>query len=229
MALSKGKKTPQLNGTQVIPMIFDLPLKADAVVYSGGVVCTDSSGYVIPGGAALGLIVRGVAQQSKDNTGGANGAKTVRVFAGVFKLKNSSSGEALTITEVGKNCYLVDDEQVSKTDNSGTRSLAGVVVAVDTDGVWVLLGISAPAQTALQSGTATLASGTVTVSGAKLTAGSKIIVSRNTKAGSAIGTDLEVPSASRVVVDGEFVINSVKADKSVETNDTSTVDWLVIG
>lgn len=170
-----------------------------------------------------------MAQQSKDNTGGANGAKTVRVFAGVFKLKNSSSGEALTITEVGKNCYLVDDEQVSKTDNSGTRSLAGVVVAVDTDGVWVLLGISAPAQTALQSGTATLASGTVTVSGAKLTAGSKIIVSRNTKAGSAIGTDLEVPSASRVVVDGEFVINSVKADKSVETNDTSTVDWLVIG
>lgn len=170
-----------------------------------------------------------MAQQSVDNTGGANGAKTVRVFAGVFQLKNSSAGEALAITEVGKNCYLVDDEQVSKTDNSGARSIAGLVVSVDSGGVWVLLGGTAPAQTALQAGTATLVAGTVSITGAKLTSGSKIVASRNTKAGSAIGTDLEIPSASRDAGAGTFVINSVKADKSVETNDTSTVDWLVIG
>lgn len=229
MALTKGKKTPQLNGTQVVPMMFDLPMKADAVIYSGGVVCTDSTGYAIPGDEALGLIVRGVAQESKSNAGGASGDKRVRVFAGCFKLKNSTAGEAIAITGVGKNCYLVDDEQVSKTDASGTRSLAGVVVAVDTDGVWVLLGISAPAQTALQAGTATLVAGTVTVTGAKLTSGSKIVATRNTKAGASVGVDLEIPSASRNVGDGEFVINSINADKSVETDDTSTVDWLVIG
>ena len=74
--------------------------------------------------------------------------------------------------------------------------------------------------TVLLSGTATLVAGTVTVS-TTLTAASKILLSRNTEAGTP--GYLEAPAASRNAVLGSFVINSSSA------TDTSTVDWVVVG
>jgi hypothetical protein len=141
MALTKGKKVLELNGETVLPKIFDLGVKAAAVILSGAIVCTDSTGYAVKGSETTGLSVRGVAQESKDNTDGSSGDLKVRTLAGVFKVKNSSSGDALAITDVGRVCYLVDDETVAKTSNSGARSPAGLVIQVDSDGVWVLLGV----------------------------------------------------------------------------------------
>lgn len=79
-------------------------------------------------------------------------------------------------------------------------------------------GLANPLPT-VQTGTATLAAGTITVS-ATLTADSKIIYARNT-AGGSVG-HLNAPAASRNVGAGSFVINSSDA------GDTSTVDWAVI-
>lgn len=141
MALTKGKKVLELNGETVLPKLFDLGVKADAVIFSGAIVCTDSTGYAVPASAATGLTARGVAQQSKDATGEDSGDLKVRVHAGVFKVKNSASDDALAITDVGHACYLVDDETVAKTSNLGARSPAGLVVQVDSDGVWVLFGV----------------------------------------------------------------------------------------
>ncbi len=141
MALTKAKKVSELNGETVVPKIFDLGVKAAAVILSGAIVCTDSTGYAVKGSAATGLVVRGVAQESKDNTDGSSGDIKIRTLAGVFKVKNSSSSDELAITDVGRVCYLVDDETVAKTSNSGARSPAGLVIQVDSDGVWVLLGM----------------------------------------------------------------------------------------
>ena len=42
---------------------------------------------------------------------------------------------------VGATVFLVDDNTVALTNGGGTRSVAGVVWQVDSDGVWVELGI----------------------------------------------------------------------------------------
>ena len=39
--------------------------------------------------------------------------------------------------DVGKTCFILDDATVAKTNGTNTRSECGVVVQVDTAGVWV--------------------------------------------------------------------------------------------
>jgi hypothetical protein len=82
----------------------------------------------------------------------------------------------------------------------------------------------------IQRGTATLVSGTVTVSGVRLTAAARIVVTRMTKAGSVAHGLLEVPAGSRTTgAAGQFVINAIsEAAGAVVTSDVSTVDWMVI-
>ena len=45
--------------------------------------------------------------------------------------------DAIALTEVGKPCYVVDDQTVAKTNNAGARPVAGTVFDVDAQGVWV--------------------------------------------------------------------------------------------
>lgn len=75
----------------------------------------------------------------------------------------------------------------------------------------------------VQTGTATLVGGTLTVSSLTIGAGSKIYLTRNTPGGS-VG-DLSAPSASRTTGSGtgSFIINSASG------TDTSTVDWAIVG
>ena len=60
---------------------------------------------------------------------------------GVFPYKNSSAGDAITRADIGKQCYLVDDETVAKTaavvEDNPTRGVAGIVDDITSDGVWV--------------------------------------------------------------------------------------------
>jgi len=59
------------------------------------------------------------------------------VQPGIHRWENSAAGDAITKAEIGDRCYIVDDQTVAKTDGSSTRSPAGIVVAVDSLGVWV--------------------------------------------------------------------------------------------
>ena len=72
--------------------------------------------------------------------GGANGAISVQVKRGTFKYGNSSAGDLIAQADVGADCYIVDDQTVAKTNGSSTRSVAGKIIAVDADGVWVKIG-----------------------------------------------------------------------------------------
>jgi hypothetical protein len=82
-----------------------------------------------------------MAIETVDNTYGQAGDKTVTVRPGIYAWANSSGGDAITQAQVGSDCYIVDDQTVAKTDGTGTRSKAGTVLAVDSDGVWVLTEI----------------------------------------------------------------------------------------
>jgi hypothetical protein len=125
----------------------DVPLKANAKVFLGGMVALDSSGYGVAPSAALGLRVCGrfapehAATVSLDNTGGANGALVARVEQGVFRYGNSSSGDAIAQANLPCVVYAVDDQTVALTDGGGTRSPAGIAVAVDSIGVYVSMSL----------------------------------------------------------------------------------------
>lgn len=132
MALTKDRNTEMKDGELVA-----VPVAADAVIYAGALVVANATGYAAPGSTATTLTYLGRAEEAVDNTGGADGAVTVQVRRGkAFKWANSGS-DAVTQAELGKTCYIEDDETVAKTDGTGTRSAAGTVVAVDSDGVWV--------------------------------------------------------------------------------------------
>ena len=72
-----------------------------------------------------------------DNTGAA-GAASVEYRIGLFLFANSSAGDLITIADIGKACFIVDDQTVAKTDGTGTRSRAGIVDGIEASGgVWV--------------------------------------------------------------------------------------------
>jgi archaellum component FlaG (FlaF/FlaG flagellin family) len=116
-------------------------MKASTTILKGTIVVLDSTGYAKGPSAATTLITAGRAAETVDNSAGASGDLKIRVEPGQFRYNNSASTDAIGVTEVGKDCYLVDNQTVAKTDASGTRSRAGKVMDVDTDGVWVLLGL----------------------------------------------------------------------------------------
>jgi hypothetical protein len=134
-ALTQDRNTPMKDG-ELIPFA----VAAAAKIYAGSLVVANANGYAAPGSAAVGLTALGRAEEQVDNTAGANGAKSVNVRRGkAFKFTNHGA-DLVTQAEVGKTCYIVDDQTVAKTDGTATRSAAGKVLAVEADGVWVFIG-----------------------------------------------------------------------------------------
>lgn len=133
MALSAARNTQQRIGEA-----FGFPVKANTTVYQGSLVVL-SAGYAAPGTAATGLVAIGRAENSA--TAVAAGDASVVVSRGVFQFANSASADLIAQADVGADCYIVDDQTVAKTSATSTRSRAGQIVAVDSDGVWVQIGI----------------------------------------------------------------------------------------
>lgn len=134
-ALTESRNTLESAGE-----VRGYPVKASTVCYQGGLAVLNA-GYAAPGTTATGLIAIGRFEEDADNSSGAAGAIKVRVKEGVFCFNNSSAGDAIAQADVGADCYIVDDNTVAKTNGSSSRSRAGKVVAVDSFGVWVKLGL----------------------------------------------------------------------------------------
>lgn len=113
------------------------PVAADAVIYTGALVCLNAAGNAVPGSTATTLKARGVATDRVDNTGGSAGDKRVTSQVGVFAFANSASADEITRADIGGTAYIVDDQTVAKTNGSSTRSAAGRIIDVDATGVWV--------------------------------------------------------------------------------------------
>lgn len=138
MALSADRNTKSRPGDT-----FSYPVLTGVTIYAGALVVLDANGYAKPAVAATGLTAVGRAEERVTNTG-ASGSVWVLARCGVYHFENSIGADEITQAEVGDNCYIVNDETLAKTDATGTRSVAGRVVAVanpPTDGVWVRLGV----------------------------------------------------------------------------------------
>lgn len=121
------------------------PVEAEAVIYQGAllVVASADDSLATPATTATGLVCIGVAAHAVDATGAADGAKTVKVEAGrIGPFANSAAADEITADHVGKLVYLVDDQTLAATDNSAARSPAGVCWKVDTDGVYIEVGLA---------------------------------------------------------------------------------------
>lgn len=117
--------------------VISVPVAAGAKIYAGALVVANATGYAAPGSKALNLTYLGRADEYMDNTGGADGAVSVRVRRrNAFYWANSAT-DAVTQASLGKPCYIVDDQTVSGTNGANTQSAAGVVVGLDANGVWV--------------------------------------------------------------------------------------------
>lgn len=141
MALAAARNTPQWGAVKAVLDDLDIQQAANKIIYQGGIVAV-SAGFGQPATAALGLIAAGIAfldpnTGSSDSTGLAAGALTIRVRQGTFRVLNSASTDAIAQADQFKPCYLVDDQTVAKTNGAGTRSFAGIIMFVDTSGVWV--------------------------------------------------------------------------------------------
>lgn len=142
MALAKAKKTvKQLTGPR------NVGVTAGVTCYQGGLVIL-AAGYARPGRqgqgadntakAADAATYRAVGIALETAVGGdANGDVAIDIEEGEFLFKNSAAGDAIAVTEIGKPCYIIDDETVAKTNPNSTRAVAGVVVGVGSDGVMV--------------------------------------------------------------------------------------------
>ena len=132
MALTEDRNTPMQDGE-----LIAVPVATTKKIFAGSLVAANASGYATPGAVATTLTYLGRAEEQVDNTTGANGDKTVNVRRKkAFKWKNHGA-DLVTQAELGKVCYIVDDETVAKTNGTSTRSAAGTVVGIDSDGVWV--------------------------------------------------------------------------------------------
>ena len=132
-AATKNRNTPQrLHGRR------GYPVAAAAICFAGTIAVQNASGFCQPASTATGLIPLGRFAKYIDNSAGANGDVQVEVESGVFYFANDA--DAVVAADVGKVCYLVDDQTVAKTDGTGTRSVAGIVDEVDANGVWVSMG-----------------------------------------------------------------------------------------
>lgn len=104
MALTGERKLIHNDGVS-----YEIPLAANAVIYTNALVVRDSSGNARARVATAGDSFAGVAQACADNTGGSAGDVEVLIDRGYAYWLPTTD---LTAASIGKTAYLVDDEKV---------------------------------------------------------------------------------------------------------------------
>ncbi|ELY5221729.1 hypothetical protein ACTRMU_000617 [Yersinia enterocolitica] len=116
-----------------------VPIAAATEIFGGHIVCANAAGFAVLGAATAALTTLGVADGYADNRAGVAGDADVLVRRGKNWCFANFGGDAVTQARVGKDCYIADSQTVAATSDTNARPLAGKVMAVDTDGVWVLI------------------------------------------------------------------------------------------
>lgn len=106
---------------------------ANTTIYLGTIVAVDAQGNAVPASDAAGLTVLGRAEETVVNTGAA-GAKVIVIRRGIFLWDNSGAA-ALTKAHIGTIAYVADDQTVANASVNAIK--AGLVVGINTDGVWI--------------------------------------------------------------------------------------------
>ncbi|WP_319543163.1 hypothetical protein [uncultured Pseudodesulfovibrio sp.] len=108
---------------------------ANVVIEAGKMVAMNATGFAVPPADTAGLTVIGKADQRVDNTGGANGDKSVAVERKAAFLMKNSTTSAVTAASIGKVVNVEDSETVATTTTNSIA--AGKCLGLEGSGVWI--------------------------------------------------------------------------------------------
>ena len=211
-ALTAERDTPEIGGES-----FDVT-QGSNVIYAGAIVVINSAGTAEAGTDAASKRVVGRCERTQDNTGvNYKAARTIRVKTGVFRWVN---GGSFTDANIGDLAYISDDQTVTTGASASQDIIAGTIVDVDSDGVWVntyRIGANGAASvtTLAASGAATLGS-TMSVAGAA-TLSSTATIGGAATCGSTLTVTGAVVCVSTVQANG-FKIGAVSGYSGIATN-----------
>lgn len=132
-ALTADRKTPYREGQS-----YSIGVAASTKIYAGSIVAVNSSGYAVPASDTAGLRVIGRAEEQVDNSTGSNGDETIFVREGVFLF----AGSGLTVADIGKPCFVSDDQTVSVSATTN-NICAGIIEQTDSaTEPWVRMGLT---------------------------------------------------------------------------------------
>jgi hypothetical protein len=116
----------------------NFPVAANVLIYLGALVSLDNTGNLRPARPSTTDKVLGVSKARYDNTGGAAGAISAEIESDfAVAMVNSGAADAIALTDIGADCFAVDDQTVALTSGTSTRARAGKIQNVTSDGVWV--------------------------------------------------------------------------------------------
>ena len=130
-ALTEPRNTRELH-VGAVHYSYERVVAADATVFAGALAAQDASGNAVPASDAAGLVVLGRAEATVSE------GDVLVIRRGAFLFDNGTSTEALTVADIGADCFVVDDQTVGKA--GGTNKVkVGKVLDVTDDGVAVLI------------------------------------------------------------------------------------------
>lgn len=106
--------------------------------YKGGIVCIlNTTGKVVKGATATTHVCIGRCEENVLT--GTSNTRGIKIRSGIFKYVGATGGgDDIATDDIGKLCYIVDDQTVGLVSTS--RSVAGTVYDVDADGgIWVAM------------------------------------------------------------------------------------------
>jgi len=136
------------NFAGVSPARGTYPIKANVRIFKGGILGLDTAGRAMPGDTIANGCVKIVGKSSAtyDNRtgsvlGGAAAAVDVEVEYGVFQyLSAAGGGDDIAADDVGKVCFVVDDQTVALTNGTDTRAIAGLITEVRDGRPYIWMG-----------------------------------------------------------------------------------------
>lgn len=187
-----------------------LAVASGSVIYAGALIAVDASDYGVPASDTAALKVVGVANAGVDQRAGVyDSGKTVLCRRGVFLFKN---GGAFTDANIGDWAYVADDQTVDTAANMTNDILAGVIIDVESAGVWVNVGAvnraGAIAGATLSTSGNGAIGGTLAVTGNSTLGGTLGVTGAATLSGNAIANELDARTATALLL-GKATATSV--------------------
>ena len=108
--------------------VFSYKTKGATTYYAGGLVNSDASGFLVKATDTASHKCVGRAEEAKTSIAG-DGNDLLRVGNGIFEFA-TSGGSAIVQADVGRLCYVLDDQTVVKTGGTSNAVVAGKVVAI---------------------------------------------------------------------------------------------------
>lgn len=118
--------------------MINYPVAAGAVIYRGALCKIQADGYLAPCAAEAGAFFAGVASETVDNTGGANGDLGCDVLTdGLHQITGSGFAQA----DVKDPVYASDDQTVSKVQGVNEQEVGKIEGVVSATEAYVRLEV----------------------------------------------------------------------------------------